>query len=37
MLNVLLIVSIVNLVAVLGLIWLIRELYQVILRLLEEE
>ena len=28
MLNVLLVVSIVNLVAVLGLIWLIRELYR---------
>ena len=37
MLDVILVVSIVNLVAVLGLIWLIRELYQVILRLLEEE
>jgi len=37
MLDVLLVVSIVNLVAVLGLIWLIRELYQVILRLLEED
>ena len=37
MLDVILVVSIVNLVAVLGLIWLIRELYQVILRLLEED